>query len=150
MSFTPRPLYPLEKKPPVPIRLEAGWVPEPIWMIWRNENSWPYRNSNSEPSVIQSVASRYTDCAISAPHVSYDLHKIKKSFSEELLSLFIFLFIVIKIYIIFHNHFSLCIYFWRKLSSRVKAYSYFQYRNTRIFKFVLCTSAYLIGLIYTS
>jgi hypothetical protein len=32
-------------------------------MIWRSENSWPYQDSNSDPSVVEPVASRYTDCA---------------------------------------------------------------------------------------
>jgi hypothetical protein len=32
--------------------------------MWRKENSWRYRVSNSDPSVIQPVASRYTDWAI--------------------------------------------------------------------------------------
>jgi hypothetical protein len=35
--------------------------------MWRRENSWPYRESNSDPSVIQSVASRYPDYVIPAP-----------------------------------------------------------------------------------
>jgi hypothetical protein len=30
----------------------------------RGENSWPYRDSNSDPSEVQSVASRYTDYSI--------------------------------------------------------------------------------------
>jgi hypothetical protein len=29
---------------------------------WRCENSWPYHDSNSNPSVVQPVASWYTDC----------------------------------------------------------------------------------------
>jgi hypothetical protein len=33
----------------------------------RGENSWPYRDSNSDLSVVQPIASRYTDCAILAP-----------------------------------------------------------------------------------
>jgi hypothetical protein len=36
-------------------------------MTWRRENSWPYRELNSDTSVVQPVASRYTDCAITAP-----------------------------------------------------------------------------------
>jgi hypothetical protein len=35
--------------------------------MWRKENSWPYRDSNSDTSVVQPVASRYTDYAIPAP-----------------------------------------------------------------------------------
>jgi hypothetical protein len=31
----------------------------------------PYRDSNSCPSAIQPIASRYTDCAIPAPPVNY-------------------------------------------------------------------------------
>jgi hypothetical protein len=50
--------------PPVPIQFEAGWVPEQVWTIWRSENSCPYRDSNSDPSVVQPVGSRYTDCTI--------------------------------------------------------------------------------------
>jgi hypothetical protein len=30
----------------------------------RRHNFFPYRNSNSNPSVVQSVVSRYTDCAL--------------------------------------------------------------------------------------
>jgi hypothetical protein len=33
----------------------------------RGENSWPYRDSNSDLSVVQPVASRYTNYAIT-PH----------------------------------------------------------------------------------
>jgi hypothetical protein len=36
-------------------------------MTWRREDSCPYRDFNSDPSVVQPVASRYTDYAILAP-----------------------------------------------------------------------------------
>jgi hypothetical protein len=46
------------EKPPVPIGYEVGWTPEPVWTTWRRENSWPYRDSNSDLSVVQPVAKR--------------------------------------------------------------------------------------------
>jgi hypothetical protein len=45
---------------PVPIGKEVGWTPKPVWTTWRRENSGPYRDSNSDTSVVQPVASRYT------------------------------------------------------------------------------------------
>jgi hypothetical protein len=38
----------------------------------------PYRDSNSDPSVIQPVASRYTDCATLAPGMVLVTHKISR------------------------------------------------------------------------
>jgi hypothetical protein len=69
VSFTSLLLYPPGKEQPVPIGYEAGWAPEPVWTTGRRENSWPYRDSNSDPSVVQPVASLYTDCAIPAPFI---------------------------------------------------------------------------------
>jgi hypothetical protein len=51
-------LYPQEQ--------EVGWTPELVWMTWRREKSWPYQDSNSNPFVVQPIASRYTDYAIPA------------------------------------------------------------------------------------
>jgi hypothetical protein len=46
----------------------GGWVDSrTVWTTWRRENSWPYRDSNSDLSAVQPVASRYTDCTIPAP-----------------------------------------------------------------------------------
>jgi hypothetical protein len=68
VSFTPRPIYPRGKSPPlVPTGLEAGWAPEPVWTRWTGQNSCPYRDSNYDSSAIQPVASCYTDCAILGP-----------------------------------------------------------------------------------
>jgi hypothetical protein len=63
VSFMPRPLYPRGKSPRYPLDRRA---PEPVWTTLRRENSWPYRDSNCDPLVVQPVASRYTDCAIPA------------------------------------------------------------------------------------
>jgi hypothetical protein len=43
---------------PVLIVWESGWLPEPVW------TTCAYRYSKSDPSAIQPVASRCTDCAI--------------------------------------------------------------------------------------
>jgi hypothetical protein len=57
------------KEFPLPIGQEAGWAPEPVWTMWRKEKSCPYRDSKSDTSAVQPVASRYTDCTIPAPVV---------------------------------------------------------------------------------
>jgi hypothetical protein len=48
------------KEPPIRIGQEVGWTPEPVSTTWRRGNSLPYRDSNSDPSVAQPVASRNT------------------------------------------------------------------------------------------
>jgi hypothetical protein len=55
------------KEPLVPIRQETGWTSEPVWTTWRRENSCPYRDSNSDPSIVQPVANCYIDCNLPAP-----------------------------------------------------------------------------------
>jgi hypothetical protein len=57
---------PPRKEPPLPSGYEAGWASEPIWTTWRSEDFLPYRDSNSDTSVVQPVASRYIDCANSS------------------------------------------------------------------------------------
>jgi hypothetical protein len=70
------------KEPPVPIGEEVGWTPAPVWKTWRSEKSSHYRDSNSDPSVVQLVASRYTDYFIPA-------HKLKKKFWTKTLYAFL-------------------------------------------------------------
>jgi hypothetical protein len=65
VGFTPRPLYPRGNIPwnPLVRRMDG-----PQSRSGRcGENSWSYRDSNSDPSVVQPVASRYTDSAITPP-----------------------------------------------------------------------------------
>jgi hypothetical protein len=55
--------------------------PEPVWTIWRSENSRLYRYSSSDLSVVQPVASRYTDCAIAA--LSQFISSLQISFTDH-------------------------------------------------------------------
>jgi hypothetical protein len=57
---------PPENELQVPIGQEAEWAPERVWTTWRREKSYPYRDSNSDTSAVQPVASRYTECDIPA------------------------------------------------------------------------------------
>jgi hypothetical protein len=67
VSFAPRPLLPSGKQPPYILDMSLGGTQSQVWTTWRRENSWPYRVSKPDPSVVQPVASRCTDCAIPAP-----------------------------------------------------------------------------------
>jgi hypothetical protein len=72
INLTHRQLYSRGKRPRYTL---DGWTSEPIWTIWRRENSSSYWDSNSDPSVVQSVVSRYTDYAIpTTPMDWYYLH----------------------------------------------------------------------------
>jgi hypothetical protein len=74
------------KESPVPSGEEAGWATELVWITLRREKSGPYRDSNSDPSIIQPVASRYTDYVIPAPTVPeiFTFINTKKKFFTHL------------------------------------------------------------------
>jgi hypothetical protein len=77
--FTP------EKEPSVPIVQEVGWTPETLWTTWRRKNSWPHRDSNSDPLGVEPVGSRYTDWAIPAHKFnSYLVENITSSLPSEI------------------------------------------------------------------
>jgi hypothetical protein len=52
--------------------LESGQWTKPEHPVILCENSWPYRDLNSDTSVIQPVANRYTNCAILA-HIQIEV-----------------------------------------------------------------------------
>jgi hypothetical protein len=54
----------------------GGWVnPRTGLDDVERRKSYPYRDSNSDPSAVQPLASRYIDCTIPAPHiVTYSRH----------------------------------------------------------------------------
>jgi hypothetical protein len=55
---------------------------EAIWTTLRRENPSPYRDSNSDPSVLHPVASCHTDCAIPAVNIILGLREIGGSVKE--------------------------------------------------------------------
>jgi hypothetical protein len=84
VSFKPLPLYPQGKSPRT--HWIGGWVDrEPVWKMWRRENSWPYRDSKSDPSVVQRVASRYIDWAIPAPQWLFNPFEIQSKSGNVLI-----------------------------------------------------------------
>jgi hypothetical protein len=52
----------------------GGWVDTRARTTWRRENPLPYRDSNSDTSVVQPIPRQYTDYAIPA-HVWQELKK---------------------------------------------------------------------------
>jgi hypothetical protein len=83
VSYTPLPLYPGERAPGT--HFIGGWVGPRAGLDDMEENSWPYQDSNSHPSVVQPVASHYIDYAIPAlgwylsfsKHARWSVHEYK-------------------------------------------------------------------------
>jgi hypothetical protein len=69
VGFTPQPLYPRGKYPRYPLDRRLGGPQSRSER--RGENSWLYRGSNSDPSVVQPVTSRYPGSPIT---YAYNLH----------------------------------------------------------------------------
>jgi hypothetical protein len=66
VSFMPQLLYARGKSPRYPLDRRLGKPHS--WSGWRGEeNSLPYQDLNCDLTVVQPVASRYTNCAILAP-----------------------------------------------------------------------------------
>jgi hypothetical protein len=66
VSFTLRPLYPREKNPRYPLYRRLGGLQSRSGRLGEVKILDPYGDSNSNPSVVQPVASRYTDYTIPA------------------------------------------------------------------------------------
>jgi hypothetical protein len=65
---------PRGKSPRYPLDTRLGGLQSLSGRRGEGENSWPYRNLNSDPSAIQPVVSRYTDYAIPAPLMNWIPH----------------------------------------------------------------------------
>jgi hypothetical protein len=71
---------PMERAPP------TQWTRQPDWTIW---NSWPYHDSNSDPSVVQPIDSRCTDCTTAWAWTRVNTNMFFKQFySQFVLMLF--------------------------------------------------------------
>jgi hypothetical protein len=65
-SFKFKLFYPQENSQHYPLDGRLSWPQICFWTAWRLEKSSLYWDSNSDPSVVHPVASRYTDRAIPA------------------------------------------------------------------------------------
>jgi hypothetical protein len=63
VSFTTLPFYPRKNCPQYPLDRSLGAPQSRHGRCWEVLNSCPNRDSNSDPSVVQPVGSRYTDYA---------------------------------------------------------------------------------------
>lgn len=59
-NATPRPFYPRERGP-VPIVVEAGWAPGPIWTVAEYLASTDIRTPDLQPTATPTTLSRSTD-----------------------------------------------------------------------------------------
>jgi hypothetical protein len=83
VNFTPRPLYPRGKSPRYPLDRRLGGPQSRSGRFGEQKILDPYWDSNSDPSVVQPVTSRYTDYAIPAPVMGVHLTKITGSRSDD-------------------------------------------------------------------
>jgi len=80
VSFTPRQLYHQGKSHRYPLDSRLVWAPEPVWTRCRRERfPAPLRESNPDHPIVQPVASRYIDWAVSTLHV-YDAESKLKNY----------------------------------------------------------------------
>jgi hypothetical protein len=61
VSFIPWLLYSWEKSP-VPNKQDVGWAQEQVWTTCGRENYFTYRDSNSDPLIVEPVTNLYTAC----------------------------------------------------------------------------------------
>jgi predicted membrane protein len=81
VSFALRLLYRRVRAPSTPW-IGALCAPEPVSTTWRKDNFWEYRDLNSDPSVVEPIATRYTECAIPAStRASIAIRNLKSLFS---------------------------------------------------------------------
>jgi hypothetical protein len=70
VSFTPRPLYPREKSPRYPLDRRLGGLQSRSGRFGEGKIFDPTGTRTPTPSIVQPVASRYTDYATPAPRFS--------------------------------------------------------------------------------
>ena len=70
-NLTLRPLYPMRTQ--VPTEQEAGWTPEPNWMVLKKKESKEKEKTIAlpefKPRVTHLIASCYIGYAVPAPHM---------------------------------------------------------------------------------
>jgi hypothetical protein len=73
VNLTPRPLYPQGRNPRYPLERRLGSPQNWSGRLGEEKIFYPTGTRTPTPSVVQPVASRYTDCVIPAPKVKLSL-----------------------------------------------------------------------------